>query len=82
MYKHIDCRYTGVVIAARRARQLMSEDPTNAAGKPLLRAFDDLMKGRLKYRFVDPHALYEEEYYGEYSFSPDEEEPAEKDEPK
>ena len=61
MYKYIDCRYTGVVIAARRARQLMSEDPTSSRGKPLLRAFEDLMNGRLQYRFVDP-MFYDEDY--------------------
>lgn len=54
MYKYIDCRYTGVVVAAKRARQLMQEDPTSAKGKPLLRAFDELMTGKLHYEFTEP----------------------------
>ena len=52
MYKYIDCRYTGVVVAARRARQLLQADPTSVKGKPLLRAFDELMTGQLAYQFV------------------------------
>ena len=61
MYKFIDCRYTGVVVTARRARQLMMEDPTNSQGKPLLRAFDDLMDGKLHYQFMEP-LEYEEAF--------------------
>ena len=71
MYKFIDCRYTGVVVTARRARQLMMEDPANARGKPLLRAFDDLMQGKLHYQFVEP--LEYEEEYGEGVYYPQEE---------
>ncbi|MCL2547708.1 MAG: DNA-directed RNA polymerase subunit omega [Symbiobacteriaceae bacterium] len=73
MYKFIDCRYTGVVVTARRARQLMMEDPTSAKGKPLLRAFDDLMQGKLHYQFVDP--LEYEEEYGEGVYYPQEDPP-------
>jgi len=73
MYKFIDCRYTGVVVTARRARQLMMEDPTNAKGKPLLRAFDDLMQGKLQYQFVDP-LEYDAEYVEGVYYPDDEEE--------
>ena len=71
MYKHIDCRYTGVVVAAKRARQLMKEDPASIEGKPLLRAFEDMMQGRLRYRFTEPLS-FEDEYYEEYSYDPEE----------
>ena len=71
MYKHIDCRYTGVVVAARRARQLMQEDPGNEKGKPLLRAFEELMAGKLQYRFVDILAAEDEEEYLEGPYYPD-----------
>ena len=62
MYKFIDCRYTGVVVAARRARQLLAEDPIQTKGKPLLRAFDDLMSGKLRYYFAEasPHDSLED----------------------
>ncbi|MCL2498360.1 MAG: DNA-directed RNA polymerase subunit omega [Symbiobacteriaceae bacterium] len=73
MYKYIDCRYTGVVVAARRARQLMQEDPGNLKGKPLLRAFEELMSGKLQYCFVDPAPYEEEAEITSGTFYPDDE---------
>ena len=57
MYNHVDCRYIAVVLTARRARQLMAADPTSALGKPLLRAFDELMDGQLHYEAIDPEEM-------------------------
>jgi DNA-directed RNA polymerase subunit K/omega len=49
IYKFVDCKYTGVVITARRARRLLEEDPKSELGKPVTRAFREVMEGQVNY---------------------------------
>ena len=52
LYKFVDCKYTAVVITSRRARQLLEQDPKSELGKPVTRAFREVMEGKIDYHRV------------------------------
>lgn len=52
LYKYVDCKYTAVVITARRARHLLEQDPKSELGKPVTRAFREVMEGKVGYHQV------------------------------
>ena len=56
LYQHVDCKYTGVIVMAKRAREILKNSEKDKVGKPLLRAYDELMNGELEFF----HALPEE----------------------
>lgn len=53
IYKFVDCKYTGVVITARRARRLLEQDPKSELGKPVTRAFREVMEGKIGYHRIE-----------------------------
>ncbi|WP_066638767.1 DNA-directed RNA polymerase subunit omega [Desulfolucanica intricata] len=53
LLKKVDSRYSLVVVAAKRARQLTELYQTNEVeipGKPVTYALNELIKGKIKYR--------------------------------
>ena len=49
LYNHVPDKYTGVIITAKRAREIMKSADKDLISKPLLKAYDELMSGDLKF---------------------------------
>ena len=54
LYKHVNCKYTGVVVTAKRAREILKSSDKDSVIKPVLQAYDELMSGELKFIHVIP----------------------------
>lgn len=54
LYKHVNCKYTGVVVTAKRAREIFKSSAKDSVIKPVLQAYDELMSGELKFIHVIP----------------------------
>ena len=54
LYKHVNCKYTGVVVTAKHAREILKSSDKDSVIKPVLQAYDELMSGELKFIHVIP----------------------------
>ena len=54
LYKHVNCKYTGVVVTAKRAREILKSSDKDSVIKPVLQAYDGVMSGELKFIHVIP----------------------------
>jgi len=56
LYNHVNCKYTGVVVTAKRAREILrtADKDKESTIKPVLQAYDELMSGELKFIHVIP----------------------------
>jgi DNA-directed RNA polymerase omega subunit len=56
LYNHVNCKYTGVVATAKRAREILknADKEKESTIKPVLQAYDELMSGELNFIHVIP----------------------------
>jgi DNA-directed RNA polymerase subunit omega len=49
----VDCKYTLVVFAAKRAREILSGDPScGKSGKPVTLALEEIAQGKIVYQRI------------------------------
>ncbi|NLN83679.1 MAG: DNA-directed RNA polymerase subunit omega [Firmicutes bacterium] len=52
IFKHVNDKYTGVIVTAKRAREILINGDKDLKEKPLIMAYDELMAGKLKFKRI------------------------------
>lgn len=61
IFKHVNDKYTGVIVTAKRARDILINGDKELVQKPLIMAYDELMAGKLKFEEIKKSPSKEED---------------------